>query len=192
MQKIDSKLVSVVLCTYNGEPFLEVQLNSLLSQTYKNIEIIIIDDKSTDKTFQIAELFSQNFSNIKCFQNDFNLGINENMAYGFSLAKGKYICPCDQDDYWLFDKVDKLVKKIQDSTVDLVYCDSYFTDENLNNTFVKESDKYRFIRGNDPRMIFYQNCVSGHAILFKKDILSKALPFALKPGYYDYCLSMTA
>ena len=64
------KLVSVVMCTYNGENFLKEQLESIVSQTYNNIEIIICDDNSTDSTISILQKYAQNDGRIKVFKNE--------------------------------------------------------------------------------------------------------------------------
>lgn len=192
MAAVQNELVSIVVCTYNGGDYIEQQLDSLILQSYRPIEILVLDDRSTDNTFGILQAYASKYDFIQCFQNEVNIGINENMALGFSKAKGKYICPCDQDDVWLPSKTQKLVDHIQDKKVDLVYCDSFFTDEQLNKTGLKESGQYRFIRGNDPRVLFFQNCISGHSVLFDRDLLRYCYPFASKPIYYDYWLALTA
>jgi glycosyltransferase involved in cell wall biosynthesis len=68
------KLVSIVLATYNGEEFLEQQLESLFQQTYTNIEIIAVDDCSSDKTVEILSKYAEKHRNFKVFVNEINLG----------------------------------------------------------------------------------------------------------------------
>ena len=67
-------LVSIVLCTYNGEKYLDEQLSSIINQTYKNIEIIICDDCSTDNTINILEKY-KHLNNFHIFQNQENLDL---------------------------------------------------------------------------------------------------------------------
>ena len=166
MAAVQNELVSIVVCTYNGGDYIEQQLDSLILQSYRPIEILVLDDRSTDNTFGILQAYASKYDFIQCFQNEENIGINENMALGLD--------------------------HIQDKKVDLVYCDSFFTDEQLNKTGLKESGQYRFIRGNDPRVLFFQNCISGHSVLFDRDLLRYCYPFASKPIYYDYWLALTA
>src|SRR4051794_28361287 len=71
-------LVSIVLATYNGERYLAKQLESLFRQTYGNIEIIAVDDCSSDKTVEILKEYSQRHGNMKVFVNDSNLGFIKN------------------------------------------------------------------------------------------------------------------
>lgn len=68
--KMNPELVSIVLCTYNGEKYLRQQLDTLINQTYPNIEIIVQDDHSTDSTPEIIKEYCEKYSNIKFFKND--------------------------------------------------------------------------------------------------------------------------
>ena len=89
-------LVSVILPTFNGELFIADTLQSVLDQTYKNLEIIIVDDCSTDKTVEIIKTF--NDERIKLYVNEKNLGIGENSNTALSLATGEFIMMQDHDD----------------------------------------------------------------------------------------------
>ncbi len=68
-------LVSIALCTYNGEKFISQQLDSILSQTHRNLEVIIVDDCSADSTFNIVSDYSLVDSRVKCFRNEVNPGL---------------------------------------------------------------------------------------------------------------------
>ena len=70
-------LVSIALCTYNGAAYLEQQLETLLTQTYKNLEIVVVDDCSTDDTWNILTDFADHFPQFKIHQNEQNLGFKE-------------------------------------------------------------------------------------------------------------------
>ncbi|MDO9153719.1 MAG: glycosyltransferase [Paludibacter sp.] len=84
-------MISVALCTYNGEKFIEEQLNSILNQTLPVEEIVICDDGSTDNTLNIINLFEQNNRNIKVFRNKNNLGTIKNFEKAISLTSGDII-----------------------------------------------------------------------------------------------------
>ncbi|MGM9958611.1 MAG: glycosyltransferase [Erysipelotrichaceae bacterium] len=106
------KKISVVMTTYNGQKYLTEQLDSLRNQTLRIDEAIIMDDCSTDQTLEIIRTYIKkyNLNNWKIFQNDKNIGWKKNFKTGFDLSKGYYIFPCDQDDIWHLDKVQKMVE----------------------------------------------------------------------------------
>ena len=114
---INKPLVSVVMATYNGERFIAEQLESILTQTYSNLEIIIVDDRSTDQSYTILESYAAKDTRIRLFRNEQNLGYVKNFEKGLSLAGGVYIAPSDQDDIWLPHKITTLVNHINDNTI---------------------------------------------------------------------------
>lgn len=103
------KTVGVVIATYNGEKFLNEQLQSIVSQTKRPEKIIIVDDCSIDKTRDIikekAKLFPDLFIYI---ENEQNLGVKKTFEIGISACKTDYIALCDQDDIWMPDKISVL------------------------------------------------------------------------------------
>lgn len=103
-------LVSVVLCTYNGEKFLRPQIDSITAQTYPNLEIIIVDDVSSDSTSSILEEYRQKDSRVKFHINSANIGYNKNFEKAFSLATADYIAISDQDDIWESNKIELMMK----------------------------------------------------------------------------------
>ena|SRR5687768_13043207 len=104
-------LVSVVMCTYNGGKFLQQQVDSILAQTYRNIELLIVDDTSSDNTVQLLEEYRKKDSRIRYVVNPANLGYNKNFEIAFGLARGNYIAPSDQDDIWKANKIEIMMKK---------------------------------------------------------------------------------
>jgi len=169
------ELVSVVIGTYNGASYLAEQLESIINQTYSSLEILIIDDASQDNTLDIANHYSNTYSNITVHSFETNVGYIKNFERGIALTKGNYIALSDQDDWWLPTKIERLMNHIDQ--YDLVYCDSDFVDENLkkmNNSFSKAKN---LISTNNPINLLLDNCVSGHAALFKKSLFQKATPF---------------
>lgn len=91
-------LISIVLPVYNGERFLRESINSILSQTYSNWELLILDDCSTDKTPDICKEYAQQDSRIKYIRNESNLRLPRNLNKGFSLAKGTYLTWTSDDN----------------------------------------------------------------------------------------------
>lgn len=160
----------MVLCTYNGEKYLEAQINSIINQTYKNIEIIVNDDCSSDNTLKILEKYSH-INNFYVFKNSLNLGFNKNFELAISKANGHFIALCDQDDIWDLNKIDILVSTIGENS--LVYANSMLVDENLMSLYktLEEKLKINFISSNSMLNFIFGNCVSAHAVLFKRDML---------------------
>ena len=120
-------LVSVVLATYNGERFLKQQLDSVINQTYPNLEIIVVDDGSSDNTINILNEYAIRYRNVSVFKNEKNLGFVKNFDKACGLASGEFIALCDQDDYWLPDKIKRCVEAIGDNA--MVYCNSMLCNE---------------------------------------------------------------
>jgi glycosyltransferase involved in cell wall biosynthesis len=150
MNKTESGLsnypsVSVAMATYNGEKYLEEQLDSILSQTIKPQEIIICDDQSTDGTQAILEKYQQK-GYINFFVNDKRLGFVGNFKKAVSLTNPHhYVTLSDQDDVWLPKKIEAAFHLISDIEVKekpaMVYSDLVLVDENknlLNSSFRNE------------------------------------------------------
>lgn len=95
---IDEALISVIVPVYNVETYLSKSLDSIVNQTYKNIEIIIVDDGSTDLSGKIVDDYSEKFSNFKVFH-IVNRGLSEARNYGLEKSKGGYIFFLDPDDW---------------------------------------------------------------------------------------------
>jgi glycosyltransferase involved in cell wall biosynthesis len=163
-------LVSIALCTYNGAVFLAEQLDSLLSQTYPNLEIIIVDDGSTDDTIGVLKRYSANAASIRLYQNQLNLGYIKNFEKAISLCSGEWIALCDQDDIWHSDKITLMMTHAGSHM--LIYHDSEFIDETGEPLHKKISDIRNCYSGGDSRVFLFENCVSGHALLFRKELLT--------------------
>lgn len=178
-----------MLATYNGEKYLAKQLESLFQQTYSNIEIIAVDDSSSDKTIEILKEHAKRHGNMKVFVNDVNLGFVKNFDKGCSLSKGDFIALCDQDDYWHPDKIKKMAEAIGDAP--MIYCDSFICDQNLQETGKKVSNIVNCRTFNNclQQVIFCR--IYGHATLFKKALYKRAHPF-LGVIPHDWWLSYLA
>lgn len=110
--------VSIVIAVYNNEKYIKYCLNSLKDQTFKNIEIICIDDGSTDKTNKILREYASNDLRFKIFRQT-NKGAGAARNTGFSYATGDYIMFLDSDDYFEKEMIDELLKIIKKDDSDL-------------------------------------------------------------------------
>ena len=106
----NKELVSVIMSAYNSQNTIEKSINSLLVQTYKNIEILIIDDGSNDKTLKSIMKF-QNEPNIKIFENKKNIGLTKSLNKLIKISNGKYIARQDSDD---ISSPNRIMKQVED------------------------------------------------------------------------------
>ncbi len=183
-------LVSIVMCTYNGAAYLHEQLKTILAQTYPAHEIIIVDDASTDNTWDLLMEWQQLHPLIRLYRNVKNLGFNRNFEKALSLATGDYISVADQDDIWMPQKTELLVEALQTSPGNmLAHCRSAslykgqlsFANHKL----------HRHFSGSDTRKLVFFNHINGHGMMFKKELLSQALPIP-NNMYYDWWIAVIA
>ncbi|WP_289161926.1 glycosyltransferase [uncultured Parabacteroides sp.] len=114
-------LVSVVLCTYNGEKYIKEQIDSILNQSYPIYELIVQDDASNDRTVNILAQYRSN-PKVKIYINTKALGFNANFLSAILKTTGDYIACSDQDDIWKVNKIEDLINNIGDNM--LIFHDS--------------------------------------------------------------------
>lgn len=127
-------LVSIIIPVYNSDKYLRKCLDSIILQTYKNIEIIIINDGSSDNSKTILEEYQKNYTNIKVINNPTNLGTSIARNIGLDLANGDYIYFSDSDDFLAIDAIEKLVNLAKLYNVSLVTAQdiSFFKEKDIN------------------------------------------------------------
>lgn len=131
--------VSIFIPVYNAEAFLEDTIKSVLAQTFQNWELLIIDDCSTDKSFDIAERYAANYSGIQVIKNDHNLGMMANWNKGIELCHQPYFVKLDADDLWEVDFLEKSLVVLENyPNVGLVFTKYVKIDEN--GIAINESD----------------------------------------------------
>jgi glycosyltransferase involved in cell wall biosynthesis len=170
---MNQPLISIVLCTYNGEQYLEEQMNSLLAQTYYPFEVVVSDDCSTDGTKSLLERY-RNDPRVKIVLQEKNLGPVKNFEFASGLAKGDFLAFSDQDDIWLPEKLEKLYAAIGDRW--LVYSDSELINEAGVKLGKKLSDLRNMYSGDDTRGFIFSNVVWGHAMFINRKLLQYVLP----------------
>jgi glycosyltransferase involved in cell wall biosynthesis len=187
----NNELISVVMSTYNGSSQVVEQIESIVSQTHSNLEIILADDASTDNTFDILKSYAEKDKRIIAYQRKENVMYNINFSEACSKATGAFIAISDQDDVWELDKIEKQLKKIKEKpdTV-LVHCISARFEER-SQPHLRSIQKMNFFRGNDIKSFYLANYVLGHAMMFRKSLLDAALPFPSNV-YYDWWLAAYA
>ena len=163
MNTDSTSLVSIVLPIYNGEKYMRQSIESVINQTYKNWELIIIDDCSSDNTPQIAKEYAEKDGRIRYYRNETNLKLPRGLNIGFSLSKGNYLTWTSDDNLYLPTAIEKMVDTIKREQVELVYASYDIIDENDNitgETIAPEDSK---------RAILAWNCV-GACFLYTRNV----------------------
>ncbi|MGL6284411.1 MAG: glycosyltransferase family 2 protein, partial [Microcoleaceae cyanobacterium] len=171
-------LVSVIIPAYNAENFIARTLESVISQTYQNIEVLVINDGSQDQTVNIIESFAQKDSRIILLEQT-NSGVAIARNLGITQAKGELIAPIDADDIWYAENLEKQVNCMikADQSVGLVYAWSVDINENDQLTGGFHVAEYE---GKVYLPLLYHNFIgNGSAVLIKKSCLEKI-------GGYNY------
>lgn len=181
MSKIENK-VSVIMPVYNAERFLRQAVESVLSQSYADFELILVDDCSTDSSYDILCEYENKDKRVRVFKNEQNKGVSFTRNFAVSKASGEYIALIDSDDMWRKDKLAKqmsLVEKYPDT--DLCYTASSFVDtDSVQSDFVfsvPERVSYK--------ELLKQNIASCSSVLVKKEWLLK-YPMAHDDMHEDF------
>lgn len=123
------ELVSVVIPVYNVESYLSKCLDSLVNQSYKNIDVILVDDGSTDTSPIICDNYSAKYPNINVIHQK-NAGVSAARNKGIDSANGKYIYFVDPDDWCELDAIEVMYNSLVESKVDLAYCGMFINKSN--------------------------------------------------------------
>jgi glycosyltransferase involved in cell wall biosynthesis len=185
----NSPLVSVVMCTYNGAAFLDEQIKSILQQTYAHIELVAVDDASTDKTVELLYAWAQRDARIKVYVNEKNLGYNKNFEKAFSLSQGSFIAVSDQDDVWHHEKINIMMREWP-AGAEMIYSISSNFDSD-NPVFNPGNTQVNYKSFNEPAMLVFDSPVHGHACMLKKEFALLCAPYPEKI-FYDWWQSMFA
>jgi glycosyltransferase involved in cell wall biosynthesis len=131
LHQLSNPLVSVIIPTFQAEKYIRQTLNSVLSQTYEAMEVILVDDGSSDATTAIIEEFLKLDGRFQLVSQS-NAGVGAARNTAIAKARGKYIAPLDADDIWFPEKLEKQVATMErwGSETGLVYCWSTLIDEN--------------------------------------------------------------
>lgn len=195
--------VDILLATYNGEKYLPELIESIISQSYDNWNLIIRDDGSKDKTVDIINQYCKKYPNkIKFIEDvDKNIGVIQNFSRLMSYSEADYIMFSDQDDIWLSDKIKMCLDKISDEEAQngknfplLVYTDLKVVDEKLN--IISESFwKFKKIdpqKGSTLGTVLCHNVVTGCTIIFNKALKNLAKNIPEKVIMHDWWLTLLA
>lgn len=131
------KYVTIIVPVYNVEKYLPECIESLINQTYKNIQIILVDDASTDKCSEICDWYAEKDDRITVIHKEINSGAASARNKGIDNAEGEYICFVDSDDYILPDFVEKLLANLYEYDADIAVC-------SFTSVFCNRQERYSF------------------------------------------------
>lgn len=126
-------LVSIVLPVYNGERYLRESIDSIISQTYKNWELLIIDDGSSDSTPEIGRFYEKKDRRIHYYTNEQNMRLPRSLNRGFSLTKGNYLTWTSDDNRYKPKAIEKMLNALKSHHADFVFASCRVIDEEGNN-----------------------------------------------------------
>lgn len=176
-------MITVCMATYNGEKYIEDQINSILMQLDRRDEVIIVDDSSKDETFSILQRLSRIDDRLIISQNSNNLGPLRSFERTLGSARGDVIFLADQDDIWLNNKVADMIASLNSSDYVAVVSDAQVVDRNgdlIEPSFFK-------LRKSGPGFLknFYKNSYLGCCMAFRSELKEAILPFPASVAQHD-------
>jgi glycosyltransferase involved in cell wall biosynthesis len=191
----NAQSISIALAVYNGEKYLKELLASLESQTLRPVELVVVDDCSSDNSLDIIQTHSLPFEK-KIYVNQQNKGPIYTFKKATELCKGDFIAFCDQDDVWLPQKLELSFNKIKEIDNDIpgvAFSDLVVIDEKGNiiqHSFWKRMaiipDTFSF------KDILFANIVTGCASLINKRMAAELLKMPLNVIMYDHWMALIA
>lgn len=134
-------MISVIIPTYNRANYIKRALESVINQTYKNVEVIVVDDNSSDNTEEIVKNYSNKHNFIKYIKHDKNKGGSAARNTGVENSSGDFIAFLDSDDEWVETKLEKCIKIFNSNQdVDLIYSDIYLVNELTNKEVIDKKE----------------------------------------------------
>ena len=176
-EKEGNPLVSVIIPTYNRAYVLKESIFSVVNQTYKNIEIIIVDDCSSDDTERVVSEIED--SRIVYIRNTDNKGASASRNIGAKIAKGKYLAFNDSDDLWMPNKLEDQIQSMRSTGCDIAYCYLKRTRNNDSDysEIVPQNGKKEDLSGELHQKLLINNFIALPTVILKKDI------FILENGF---------
>lgn len=184
-ERSDDRKISVAMCTFNGERFVEDQLRSILQQSRPPDELVVCDDGSVDGTLHIIERFVRKASfPVRLVVNDRRLGSTENFEKAISLCRGSEIALCDQDDVWDREKLHLQERALRSDRLGAVFSDAEVVAADLSPLGYRlweaigfsPRDRLLIRNGSAVRLLLKKDVVTGATLLFSSVYRDAVLP----------------
>lgn len=187
-------LVSIALATYNGEEFITEQIESILNQSFQDFEIVIHDDCSTDRTYDLLSQFARKDSRIILKRNEHNLGFAGNFKAIVDDCTGKYIAFSDQDDIWETKHLEILLSIIGNK--DAACGNALLVDQDNHSLGFTMREVVGMQKEIEPDRIcwrlFFENFVQGSTMLIRRELCVRYLPVPDIVKFHDYWLALVS
>lgn len=176
-------LVSIIVACYNHEDYITPCIESIVNQTYNNIELIVIDDGSTDKSADILQQLSQKYH--FSFERQENMGLTKTLNKALSKAKGKYIAPIGSDDILMLDKTEKQVNFLNNrQDIAVVGGNILCIDDNGH---IKQKQRFKNYHEADFKTVFLtpKQIPAAPTVMIRADVLSEVNGFNTETNLED-------
>jgi teichuronic acid biosynthesis glycosyltransferase TuaG len=172
-------MITIIIPTYNSEHTLEETISSAMAQSWQDIEILVLDDGSTDNSRQVAQELATLDSRIRLLPNEKNLGVEATRNRGIDLARGEWIALLDADDVWQPDKLEKQMARLRQTDGDLCYTGYSFIDRD--SRAIRQP--YEIPEAITWRRFLAENVIGCSTALFRKP---ETIRFRKGYGHEDY------
>ena len=184
------------MATYNGAKYLQEQIDSILNQTIQDFELVVCDDCSQDETYDILQDYASKDRRIRIYENESNLGFKRNFAKAVALCKGEYIALSDQDDIWMPEHLELLLRAIKNKVLS---CGNALlvngNGESMGMTW-REQQAFESVPETDlgkaMSILLFRNPYQGAAMMIKNSLLEYALPIPQTMKYHDTWFAILA
>lgn len=180
---MDEELISVVMPVYNAEKFLSQAIKSVLDQTYKNFEFIIVDDYSIDSSYQICQKNQKNDPRIKLSKNNANMGVGYSLNYAISKSQGQYIARMDSDDMMDPMRLEKQINYLK-SNKKIVCVGSWMKEIDENNQVID----YRVTPLHHEQIyekMFYEMAIQNPTLMINRNLIPESFEWCKTDGILD-------
>ena len=186
-------MIDILLATYNGEAYIEEQVQSIVNQSFKDWRLLIHDDGSTDHTMEIVERLSKEDSRIVVIRDDIKkLGVARHFIYLLKYAEAPFCMFCDQDDIWISDKIEKMyevIKTLKQDIPQVVYSNAYLWNAEKGIISNKNTLTYpKTLR----QMLFLNTGIQGAASIFNQAMYQYLQQPLECYAMHDHVLLLTA
>jgi len=173
---------SIIMPCFNHSKFLTDSVNGIRRQTCQDLELIIVDDCSSDTSWERIQDMARQDTRIKTIHHTCNQGASKSRNDGLHMATGQFIAFCDADDIWECDKLRIQMNLLQNNpTFDVVYCDALFIDESGSLTGMRFSERFPPPKSFSGRLfndLVTRNFINIQSVLMRKECVQRA-------GYFD-------
>ncbi len=180
MEKI---LVSVIMPAYNAGAYIEEAIRSVMAQTEKNWELLVLDDGSSDHTCAVVGKLAAEDHRVKLLKNPQNLGAARTRNRGFDLCKGQFVALLDSDDVWKPEKLEMQLRLLAETGADFTYCSYAIMDEQG----AKAKQDYLVPAQVSFDSLLRENCIGCSTVMLKRELVEA---HRFTPDFYheDYVL----